>query len=88
MKWYGKRSINIHDQGLVMDVETGTNIAVVYNGDAYTDLIAAAPELLEALKACVEANRRWAEIQGGKLQHCLDEADTIARAAIAKAKGE
>jgi hypothetical protein len=46
MKWY---SNDIHDQGLVIDEETGRNVAVSFDGgDA--PLLAAAPELLEACR--------------------------------------
>jgi hypothetical protein len=45
-------------------------------------------ELLEALEACVEANRRFAEINNSGLAHVLDVADSKARSAIAKTKGE
>jgi hypothetical protein len=32
MQWYAKESINIHDQGLVIDEDTGRNVAVAYDG--------------------------------------------------------
>ena len=41
-----------------------------------------ATTLCRALTGCVEANRKWAKIQGGQLQGVLDEADTKARAAL------
>lgn len=54
MKWYAKDLNNIADQGLIIDEETGKNIAVAYDKKDM-DLIAAAPELLEALKAAIAA---------------------------------
>lgn len=47
--WY---DANAGVQGLVCDEGTGENIAVVYN-KANAKLIAAAPDLLEALQAIV-----------------------------------
>jgi len=54
--WYTNGSINNADQHLIIDEETGQNIAICYGigsleeSTANADLIAAAPELLEALK--------------------------------------
>ena len=53
MKWYHAKIGNIHDQGLVIDEETGENIAVVYD-KKNAPLLAAAPELLAGLKAVIE----------------------------------
>jgi hypothetical protein len=64
-----------------MDEETGANIAVVYNGDAYTDLVAAAPELLEALEGLLNVVEAEPEACGIYRAHTEK-----ARAAIAKAK--
>jgi len=53
MKWYNKKINSIHDQSIIGDEETGQAIAVVYeskNGQ----LLASAPELLEALKTLEE----------------------------------
>jgi len=77
-----------------------THIAKVYACSASDDggaaanaaLIAAAPELLQALKAiCEHANEAWAaldhdyhEVLAGNLGDAVDQA----RAVIAKAKGE
>jgi hypothetical protein len=47
MNWTGQ--ITSSDQGLIVDDETGRNIAVVYD-PKHTSLIAAAPDLLEALQ--------------------------------------
>ena len=54
MKQYAKDLNNIAEQGLIIDEETGKNIAVAYDKKDM-DLIAAAPELLEALKAAIAA---------------------------------
>jgi hypothetical protein len=52
MNWTGQ--ITSSDQGLIIDDETGRNIAVVYD-PKHTSLIASVPDLLEALKAA----RQW-----------------------------
>jgi hypothetical protein len=49
-KWYEAKTGN--DQGLVIEEETGRNVAVVYD-KADAPLIAVAPELLEACKEFV-----------------------------------
>ena len=50
MKWYAVETRNLHYQGLVIEEGTGRNIAVSYEGkDAI--LLAAAPDMLEALEA-------------------------------------
>lgn len=50
--WYPKitNTGTPHEQGLIIDGETGDNIAVAYDSKN-TALLAAAPELLEALEA-------------------------------------
>jgi len=48
--WYEAKTGNT--QGLVVDEQTGANVAVVYD-KANARLIAAAPELLETLKTIV-----------------------------------
>ena len=65
----------IHGQSLVYTEKTGKHVAIVYDGAADAHLIAAAPDLLEALE---------------RLQSVSDFATAarIIRAAIAKAKGE
>jgi hypothetical protein len=45
---------DIHGQTAVYDEATGKDIAIVYDGDAHADLIAAAPELLEACQDLLE----------------------------------
>lgn len=52
-RWYAERKINIHDQGLVIDETTGESIAVTYKGEN-APLIAAVPEMLDALKEIIE----------------------------------
>ena len=54
MKWYAKDLNNVADQAVIIDEETGKNIAVAYDKKDM-DLIAAAPELLEACKAAIAA---------------------------------
>ncbi len=72
MNWTGQ--ITSSDQGLVIDDETGRNIAVAYD-PKHTSLIAAAPDLLTALIQMLDAY----EIPSVRQQ---------ARAAIDKAIGE
>lgn len=47
--WYAESTGN--HQGLVISEITGANVAVAYDGEADTALIAAAPELLAACRA-------------------------------------
>ena len=54
MKWYAKDLNNVADQAVIIDEGTGKNIAVAYDKKDM-DLIAAAPELLEACKAAIAA---------------------------------
>lgn len=52
--WYHKNQGN--GQGLIIDEATGRNVAVAYDGkDA--QLLAAAPQLLDALQQCLAFNR-------------------------------
>jgi len=48
MKWYAAKSA-VRGQGLVIDEDTGRNVAVVYD-EKDTKLLAAAPRLLEVLE--------------------------------------
>lgn len=48
MKWYAAKSAG-RGQGLVIDEDTGRNVAVVYD-EKDTKLLAAAPRLLEVLE--------------------------------------
>lgn len=54
---------------------------------ANANLIAAAPELLEALEIFVSSITPWAGTKSIPIED-IDKADRLARAAIAKAKGE
>ena len=42
--WYASHGINAHDHSLVIEEDTGDNVAVVYRGRKDAHLIAAAPE--------------------------------------------
>jgi hypothetical protein len=81
-KWYVASTGN--HQGLIIDETDGRNVATAYD-KADAPLIAAAPELLEALQACLEgvatpiSDHPWAVKQRA--------AHTKARAVIAKATG-
>lgn len=57
MNWTGQATSS--DQGLIIDDETGKNIAVAYD-PKHTNLIAAAPELLAEGKALLQALREIA----------------------------
>ena len=84
MKWYKA------NQGLIADEETGENIAVCYKS-ANAGLIAAAPEMLEALEWLLfhaENGRRWKTIAHRKLDFTDDEFEGRLRAVIKKAKVE
>jgi hypothetical protein len=52
--WYLKNLNGFHDQALIIDEETGRNIAVVYD-QKDGPILAAAPDLFEALKEAYEA---------------------------------
>lgn len=51
IQWYKANSSN--DQGLIIDENTGENIAVSYK-EEHAHLIAAAPTMLEACKSALE----------------------------------
>lgn len=79
--WYAKDGSS--GQGLIIDEDTGRNVAVAYDAKD-NPLLAAAPDLLMALEQClpiIDAHRRVALGEGSI-------AAMNARAAIAKAKGE
>ena len=70
-----------HGQSMVYCDDTGQDIALVYDGDAHADLIAAAPELLAACKALVQQIDNGSSLTGSEVQV------ENARTAIAKAQG-
>jgi hypothetical protein len=81
-----------HGASVVYSEETGDTIALVYDGERHGEVVAAAPELLEALQNLEDAaaliEERW---ESGDLadavRSLLVDRDST-RAAIAKAKGE
>ena len=78
-----------HGQSVVYDSENGKDVALVYDGKEHAQLIASAPELLEA---CIQAEKvlRWAaqesqgrvksEIVGGWLHHADEIRGSINKA--------
>lgn len=78
-QWYAK--VTSSHQGLVIDETTGRTVAVAYD-DKDTDLLAAAPELLEALNALYDT------VLGGNPIPFESTTMMAAIRAIAKAKGE
>ena len=44
----------VHGQSAVYDEATGQDVAIIYNGRAHADLIAAAPDMLCALQHVLE----------------------------------
>lgn len=84
--WHGR--VQSSGQGLVMGAD-GQNVAVAYNGDADTALIAAAPELLEALKALLKSEGTVAHCGIGECDSAaLEQARHLALAAIRSAEGD
>jgi hypothetical protein len=83
--WYARPSAgnDIHGQSIVASESTGKSIAVVYDGNADAQLIAAAPELLETLCSVLDAfapeEKHSKETKGSAVKQAL--------AAIAKAEG-
>jgi len=45
---------NTHGQSVIYSEKDGNDIAIIYDGEANAQLIAAAPELLEALKTIMD----------------------------------
>ena len=87
-KWYEAKTGN--DQGLVISEQTGANIAVAYD-KADAQLIAASPDLLEALENCLWLLESMAKFPE---QYPLQDAGesmkryNVAQDAIQKAIGE
>ncbi len=77
MAWYAKKGSG--GQGIVIDEKTGRNVAVAYDKKD-SELLAAAPELLEALKLALKV------FDGGG-HDGMSEAQFEAKCAIAKAEG-
>lgn len=63
MKWYPKNTGNIHDQALVIDEETGENIAVSYKSE-HAPILAAAPEMLELLREAYYSLDKDKQVRG------------------------
>lgn len=84
--WHGR--VQSSGQGLVM-AANGQNVAVVYDGEADTALIAAAPELLEAARRCVNVADTAANQTDDPEEAARFRADAaLLRAAIRKAEGD
>jgi len=78
--WYEAKTGN--HQGLVISEATGANVAVAYDKkDA--PLIAAAPDMLAALETIAKSER----LETGTFVCDFDTLQSVARAAVAKAKG-
>lgn len=82
MNWTGQATSS--DQGLIIDDETGKNIAVAYD-TKHTNLIAAAPKLFASIKALVERAAQEAETYAPNgnepiWAYIADAADAIAEA--------
>ena len=78
--WYGRAGISPHFQGQISSDTTGATVALAYNDEsgANTALIAAAPDLLAALRNLVKRNL-IKDTDGDHYDEVLD--------AIAKAEG-
>lgn len=73
-----------HGQSVVYDETNGSDLALVYDGKAHADLIAAAPDLLAALTVCINAlHNKAGQTTSDKAQRAVE----LAIAAIAKAEG-
>lgn len=91
MEWYTSVTAghDTHGQSAVYS-EDGKDIAIVYDGKAHGALIAAAPDMLTACRAFVEARRLWRSEGEDAIDSIayLDMLDAIGfDAAIAKAEG-
>lgn len=79
-----------HGQACIVEEDTGRSVAVVYDADSDADILAAAPELLEALTLALRRIEsdiyRWPVDDTGSVEHqSAKTAASICRAAIAKA---
>lgn len=83
--WYGKEQGGPHNQALVVSEQDGRNVAVCYDARDMP-LIAAAPDLLAALEEIANTDTEGFGILdfGVSCSHFI----AVAKAAIAKAKGE
>lgn len=80
--WYAKVSGG-GSQGLVVDEQTGSTIAVTYD-PAHAGLLAAAPDLLAALEAVENVFRKGPNAFASAEINAL----ALVRSALAKARGE
>jgi len=95
--WYTDgKNINIADQHLITDEETGQNIAICYGGcewgeaKANAHLIAAAPDLLQACKDildCINSSNINDQINTEDAE-ALSEAAAEVHISICKAEGK
>ncbi len=83
-KWVAKPTAGhkTHGQSVVYNAADGKDIAIVYDGDAYAALIAAAPDLLEV---CLGIRKYQTLLT--KSYRLMDEDMKRLDAAIAKATG-
>ena len=96
--WYSSESVNIHEQRIIADEETGQTIAVCYGRgghdvresetEANAHLIASAPELLEACKAALAAINLRLDVDGGKTGAFASEINAVLLLEKAIAKAE
>jgi hypothetical protein len=93
MKWYSTKSAG-RGQGLVIEEDTGRNVAVSYD-EKDTQLLAAAPELLEACKELLRCLQQHIadesevkNVSAKQLCPCTEFQIPQAIAAIAKAEGK
>ena len=76
MKWYAKDLNNVADQAVIIDEGTGKNIAVAYDKKDM-DLIAAAPELLEACKMVLASSTSLGDVVVRVLYSAIAKAEKI-----------
>ena len=89
--WNVSKIGNNYDQYMIYaeDDQAGCNIATGINGEANAYLIAAAPDMLEALKECVTQEGACCFARDSKeyMKRRLNAITEMAEAAINKAKG-